>query len=69
MQNKIMPQKFKKEYWQNAYNELMESSAQKFIQIENDHEIEYECTECFDTKLCETWDVSKMWFVSEIRTG
>ena len=34
MQIKIKPQKFKKEYWQNAYNELMECSAQKFIQIE-----------------------------------
>ena len=52
MQERIKPQKLKKEYWQNTHHELMESSTEKFTQIERGHEISYSCTKCFDTKLC-----------------
>ena len=48
-------QRFQKEHWQKVHHELMESSAERFTTIENDHEISYNCTECHDTKICETW--------------
>ena len=47
--------RFQKEHWQKVHHELMESNATKLHEAEAIYNLQYECVDCLDTKICETW--------------
>ena len=57
MQERFRQQKMKKEHWQNVHHELMESSAERFEQIELSNDSHYNCVDCLDTKECTIFGV------------